>query len=264
LWTADFIWSVYFPWLPRLQSWEIDQYYYSQTTYALLTRKKSPLSNPEWKTVPWSEIPKTPKDLLIDIFVEMPTLLEDLDRIRECLDPPSQRHLRRELVRKCWAHATELVDWRARLGIADPIYNGDADPPPFSLDLLAVSHLLCLNWSICLTVYSTLRIASGFQTILPKHTELRPYARKIAEALSVLLHPDSGADGVHVGSYPAAAALTYLNFADGATPSEEKRRILDAFRRSAHGITVDRFITSMQRQGMRAPQVATVGGPDAA
>ncbi|KAL5041618.1 hypothetical protein BDW71DRAFT_211954 [Aspergillus fruticulosus] len=50
------------------------------------TRARSPLNDPEWKTVPWTYIAKTPKDLLTDIFVEIPSLLADLDELRTAED----------------------------------------------------------------------------------------------------------------------------------------------------------------------------------
>jgi len=56
---------------------------------------------PEWKTVPWLEIPKTPKDMLLDVYVEIPGLFETSDKIRG--SPPGDiiGELIHHLVCKC-------------------------------------------------------------------------------------------------------------------------------------------------------------------
>ncbi|KAK0732018.1 hypothetical protein B0H67DRAFT_92482 [Lasiosphaeris hirsuta] len=220
---------------------------YHLTTGAIVARKKTALSSPEWKTIPWRCIPKTPKDLLLDTFVEMPGLLQDVDEMRA--DPPGHPTLRHELVRRCWRYESELSAWRARAGIADPAYRlelGVGSPP--ALDLVAASHILCVYWSMCIIVYSTLHSLSADKTTLPERANPRVYCRRIAEAVPVLLHPRSGAYGMHLANFPAAIALVYLNAADGGgVASEERGIILRAFERSVAGKTAGHFIASAQR-----------------
>jgi hypothetical protein len=208
-------------------------------------RKKTVLSNPEWKNIPWREIPKTPKDFLIDILVEMPTLLEDLDIAKDSSDLESRELQRRELENSCWDFEKKLVDWRTKVGVAESTYTLDVNHMPVSLDLVAASQIMCLYWSICIIVYNTLRIMSGPQANLPSHTDPRLYCRRIAEAIPVLLHPLSGAYGVHMVGFPVALTLRYLDAVDGQAVSEEKLMILDVFTKSGHGKLVDRFISSI-------------------
>ncbi|KAK2787101.1 hypothetical protein FQN52_007367 [Onygenales sp. PD_12] len=220
------------------------------TTSAIQARKRTVLSNPEWKTVPWREIPKTPKDRLIDIFVEIPTLLENLDIMRGCQEADTREALQHELLQTCWELERELINWRIHLGIKDPTYTlGTTDPSsPYSLEHLAACHIMCLYWSASIILYSTLHIVSNNPpTPLPPHTEPRIYCRRIAEAVPLLLHPLAGGYGVHLTSFPVSAAMMYLNAVDGEMVSEEKRMIFDAFKGSGHGRTVERFNGSMQR-----------------
>ncbi|KAK2787586.1 hypothetical protein FQN53_005036 [Emmonsiellopsis sp. PD_33] len=219
------------------------------TTSAIQARKRTVLSNLEWKTVPWREIPKTPKDRLIDIFVEIPTLLENLDIMRGCQETNPREALQHELLQTCWELERELINWRIHLGIKDPTYAlGTTDPSsPYSLEHLAACHIMCLYWAASIILYSTLRIVSNNPpTPLPPHTEPRIYCRRIAEAVPLLLHPLAGGYGVHLTSFPVSAAMMYLNAVDGEMVSEEKRMIFDAFKGSGHGRTVERFNGSIQ------------------
>ncbi|KAK2795132.1 hypothetical protein FQN51_000551 [Onygenales sp. PD_10] len=219
------------------------------TTSAIQARKRTVLSNLEWKTVPWREIPKTPKDRLIDIFVEIPTLLENLDIMRGCQEADTREALQHELLQTCWELERELINWRIHLGIKDPTYTlGTTDPSsPYSLEHLAACHIMCLYWSASIILYSTLHIVSNNPpTPLPPHTEPRIYCRRIAEAVPLLLHPLAGGYGVHLTSFPVSAAMMYLNAVDGEMVSEEKRMIFDAFKGSGHGRTVERFNGSIQ------------------
>ncbi|EXJ89137.1 hypothetical protein A1O3_02201 [Capronia epimyces CBS 606.96] len=250
------------------------------TAGAIHMRKKTVLSNAEWKTVPWTAVPKTPKDLLIDIFVDMPTILQDLDALQACPDPASQSLMQDQLVQKCLACERELVAWRASVGVVEAnyaFYNVDTGTDTdnlnphasfsFSIDRIAAAHIMCLYWSICIIVYSTLRTLSlSFSLSSHSHPQAHPplplpltqtidpavYCRRIAEAVPLLLHPRSGVYGFHLTTFPVAMALTYLS-RDGHE-YEEKTMILDAFATSHHGSAVGGFIASLHRQQQQRQQ----------
>jgi len=215
-------------------------------------RKKIVLSNPEWREIPWREIPKTPKDLLVDVLVDIPTLLEDLDAAKACLDSENRKILHLGVTQQCWTLDERLVEWRTHLGITDPVYTLYIDQLSFSMDLVAASQILCLYWAICIVVYRTLHSVADPDTHLPGRTDPRIYCRRIAEAIPVLLHPLSGSYGVHMVGFPIAVALRYLNGVDGhvtqADP-EEKQMILNVFRNSGHGKLVEGFVSSIQANG---------------
>lgn len=87
------------------------------TISAMRTRKKTVLSDQEWKTTPWNYYGKTPKDKLIDVLVEMPTLLEEFDVLQLCDDPDKQGFFRRRLIDSCWLCDTQLTEWSSALSL---------------------------------------------------------------------------------------------------------------------------------------------------
>ena len=212
--------------------------------------------------MPWRLIPKTPKDLLIDIFVEFPALLEDVDCMLTCNDPPEASRIRDDITRRCWQLETELLRWREEVEISDlehPSVAGAPASPP--LDLIATTHILCVYWSMFIIIYSTLRVAFRDATALPTRADPAIYCRNIADGVSILLHPDAGVYGIHLANFPTAIALLCLNASarDGDAEPEEKRMILEAFKRSVNGVMAGRFITSTQKQDPRLYKVTPEG-----
>jgi len=191
----------------------------------------------------------------------MPTLLEELDEMLDCTDAARQIELRHQLTRKCWAHEDALARWRTEVGVPDPEYRINGALPP-SMQLLAACYLICLYWSICILLYSTLRIASGPDPELLSQTDPMPYCRRIAEAVAVLLHPASGVYGMHLANFPTALALSYLHAVDGSHISIEKRMFLDAFNGPGHGTTVNRFVHSTQQSAAKSSRRAVPGTPN--
>lgn len=191
----------------------------------------------------------------------MPTLLEELDVMLDCTDETRQIELRHQLIRKCRVHEDALARWRTEVGIPDPEYriNGASRP---SMQLLAASYVVCLYWSICILLYSTLRIASGPDPELLPQTDPRPYCKRIAEAVATFLHPASGVYGMHLANFPTALALSYLHAVDGSHISTEKRMFLDAFNGPGHGMTVNRFVQSTQQSAARSSQRAVPRVPN--
>ena len=61
-------------------------------------RKKSPLESPEWRTIPWLRNTKSVTDKLIDVLVDIPGYLEDLDDAGAEPDAARAEQLRHDLV----------------------------------------------------------------------------------------------------------------------------------------------------------------------
>ncbi|OIW34063.1 hypothetical protein CONLIGDRAFT_568954 [Coniochaeta ligniaria NRRL 30616] len=80
---------------------------------ALLNRKSSFLSSPEWLTTPWELHPKSPFDHLLDILTTLPSLLSRADRIFPH-DPTLQRRLlAQDLLTNCLSLSRQLAAWHA-------------------------------------------------------------------------------------------------------------------------------------------------------
>ncbi|EAQ93566.1 predicted protein [Chaetomium globosum CBS 148.51] len=74
------------------------------------------LGAPEWKSIPWQKVPKDFKDILVDVLVDMPQLVEEFDNMRLCNDAAKRTGLQVELEQKCWEHDQQLLAWLASSG----------------------------------------------------------------------------------------------------------------------------------------------------
>ncbi|KAH6651042.1 hypothetical protein F5144DRAFT_589364 [Chaetomium tenue] len=74
------------------------------------------LGAPEWKSIPWQKVPKDFKDILVDVLVDMPQLVEEFDNMRLCADATKRAALQVELEQKCWEHDQQLLAWLASSG----------------------------------------------------------------------------------------------------------------------------------------------------
>ncbi|KAM7210273.1 hypothetical protein V8F06_014352 [Rhypophila decipiens] len=97
---------------------------------SILQRKKLVLSDPSWKTVPWKVTPKNLKDVLVDVLVDMPGLVEEFDAMIQSLRDLeshitssaqqdaaviSAATLRDGFLQKCWEGDRQLLDWSQRV-----------------------------------------------------------------------------------------------------------------------------------------------------
>jgi hypothetical protein len=121
----------------------------------MTTRKKTVLSDQEWKTTSWNYYRKTPKDKLIDVLVEMPTLLEEFDVLQLCDDPDKQGFFRRKLIDSYWLCDTQLTEWFSALF---PQTELRPKKPGSSILIdatdLGSAHIMTLYWATCIILYS--------------------------------------------------------------------------------------------------------------
>ncbi|KAM7185206.1 hypothetical protein V8F33_012549 [Rhypophila sp. PSN 637] len=209
--------------------------------HCMVKRQRCPLSTPAWKTVPFTHTRKTYKDALLDVFVDIPGLLEDLDDLRLTQDPSSasQHDKRVGILKECWRLDRELLRWFDKYGPRRQIQElrerrfRNQDP---SLSDAATAHIMGIYWAVCILVYSTLQSVLALhnggidEAALPERMELKQYCRHIADIAEVLLHPSTGVFGLHSTALPVGVALRYLNSVDepdfGELMSPEKRRLL--------------------------------------
>lgn len=207
-----------------------------QALSSLLLRRQLVLSTSEWKSIPWQQIPKDLKDVLVDVLVDMPGLVEQFDRMQLCTNPNNQAALRADLIQECWEHDRRLRHW---LGVVTQLGNPDSNPPaePNVGDLRVVTqvaqvHGMSLFFSTGLVLYSILRMVSELQADLPQRTDPLHYARKLAEGLSILLQPGAGLYGQQSAMLPLEVALHYIttmwSSSDESGAVLERLRILKA------------------------------------
>lgn len=209
------------------------------------------MSGPDWTTIPWQTIPKMPKDLIADILLETTGLLEDYDTLKAENDAESRDVLRRELVQKCWALQAELAVWLGTVHVSDPTYALDVLNAPFSTDLLAAAHIMCVYWCACIVTYHTLRdlLSPAEIAMLPPYMDSQLYFRRIAEAVTVMLHPSSGIYGAQLTFFPTAVVMIYTRLVGGG--DEAKTMIFDAYKRAGREKIAERFLASLREQEAR-------------
>jgi hypothetical protein len=216
-------------------------------------RKRSIFSSPEWKSIPWSLRPKDPKDELLDILVEVPAILEDLDDFLGCLSDQVERQtfLRQQLEERCWLYDSQLHQWATNSGSSTVTFveakissESQEDAAPSSEDF-AMAHLGMVYWATCILLYHTLWYLVGdSRPKYPGRIDPRQYCRKIALLMPYFHGPGVGAFFMNIAIFPAAVAMGFLARRDPADqPSQERRMLLKSFR-GKHGHQLQNFLRS--------------------
>ncbi|KAK4442809.1 Sterigmatocystin biosynthesis regulatory protein [Podospora aff. communis PSN243] len=201
---------------------------------SILRRKRLALSAPEWKSVPWQRIHKDMKDILIDILVEIPGLVEDLDFMRREESADAREVLRADLERRCWEHHRDLRCWLDLLGrLAKPAGTcplpcPKPNPKPAgTVDIVtrvARVHGMSFFWVTSLVLYSVLREVCEQQNVEKEGTDPLHHAHRLAEAISILMRPEAGLYGRHSVALQIEIAMRYA--AEISSPSEETEALL--------------------------------------
>jgi hypothetical protein len=167
------------------------------------------------------------KDILFDVLIDIPGLLEDLDNLRLCTDEGTVASMRQDLMQKCWDCDEQLLSWFSFL-CADRDFC-DFPLPQTQDGIVSVVEFarlegMVLFWATCLVLYSTLRRpeVSSELTSLPERTHPQQYLGKLVEAIPLLLRPSAGLYGQDAAALPLALALTYTS----GTASSSKEHML--------------------------------------
>ncbi|KAK0623982.1 hypothetical protein B0T14DRAFT_191973 [Immersiella caudata] len=181
---------------------------------SILQRKRLALSASEWKSVPWSRIPKNMKDILIDVLVEIPGLVEDLDAVRLAKNSDARQALRADLEERCWQHHRDLRCWLGLLSrFVNPCPNPCPSPkPPDPVDVVtrvARVHGMSFFWVTSLVLYSILREVRESQHAAAEETNPLYHVQRIVEAISILMRPEAGLYGRHSVVLQIEIAIRY-------------------------------------------------------
>lgn len=246
-----------------------------QTVLAIRSRKKSVLSNPDWKTIPWEQHAKTQKDKLLDILIEIPTLLEESDILSRFDDETQEEkdRWRERLIDHCWRCDEQLTNWHDTMTAYKDIAPSagfqtkhrnqafsatlDEDLQPINnnareksmlvdtMDLGSV-HLMTLYWSTCVLLYSVLRRTVNPDTHLPERVnDIKTYCRKIIRAIPIFFHPAVGAFRAYLSTFPMYVVILHLY----VFREEEKKvelKLLEDCYDTPEGMTVGRFMKSVE------------------
>ena len=218
-----------------------------------LRRKRSRLSLPEWKTDPWSELTKTPKDVLLDILIEFPGLIEQFDIMETCNDPEAKAQLSQQINEWCWKYDAELQDWVTTIG-ALPVAFAESQLTKDRIDCeapstedFALAHLGTLYWTACALLYDALHLTAIDRETLPERLDPRLYVHKVARILPYFQVPSVGEFYLSIVTTPITMCLHVLYDIEPVDqPSEERHMLMRALSRG-RGSQVERFILSALR-----------------
>lgn len=207
----------------------------------LRDRKRCVFSSPEWKSIPWSLHPKDPKNELVDILIEIPGIMEELDELLG--SPPDQAgrqmYLSPPLEEKSLLLDSQLQQWSITSGVStvnfveSQISSDDQEISTPSTEDFAMAHLGMLYWTTCLFLYQILycHLSNYSLRELPDRMEPRRYCRKIMLLMPYFQRPNVGEFFMNIAILPAIAATRFLDRNDPPDqPSYERKMIGYAFR----------------------------------
>ncbi|KAF4943718.1 hypothetical protein FGADI_13217 [Fusarium gaditjirri] len=170
----------------------------------LHSRKRSAFNTPEWKSIPWSTLPKTPKDELVDILLEIPGLLQDLEQ--ESADTTQQESLHKQLRERCRICDEDLRNWSTSSGEASVSFAEGLISIPATQDSslspedFAMAHLGMIYWATCSLLYQ----------IMGDDTRAWLYGRKILLMVPFFQRPDMGAIFINFVGFPISVVVSFV------------------------------------------------------
>jgi len=188
----------------------------------------------------------------VDIFVQIPGFLEDLDHLTQNLTKP----LYQQLVATYIRIDAKLTDW---LQSQAPIEHlkilqarGYTDP---TAEGLAVGQIISLFWAMCILVHSTMHQAvrlspsSFLPGCLSPRAEPRQYCNHIADIVEIFLQPQAGIFGMQAVPFPVGIALEYLMSTEGYG-SDVSKKLVGYFADRGSGVCIGNFLLSSRKEWM--------------
>lgn len=219
---------------------------------AIGKRKKSPFTSHEWKTVPWAAVPKSQKDRLMDVMLEVPTLLEQMSEFQSCSCPIMAEICREQLLSRCLLLERAMRVWAAKMGTEilrfDFTFVGEPIPPPQKESEFILLHLSIVHWFIEMMLFSIKSLASKATNLDASEArcQLRKSAKKSAHALPLLFESSSGLAQNITGLLALSIALRYFTTVEGSAPKSEELNMLEnLLDRELNGSSIGVLLTRM-------------------
>jgi hypothetical protein len=206
----------------------------------------------DWKTVPWCEIPKTPKDILVDVLVEIPGLFETFDKLSEGYQKDEEGDLISRFVRVSWQIDDELKSWYATTGsgLESLVKKVVAKEKKASIEHLASAQLLLLYWcgvllyrevwqAVCKSAH-----AGGVQAQIPPPEDAQFMWENILEVMTMLLKPCSGFFGINIAAFPMTVIFNHIHGKSSVGGTKNEGHMLYNLLQTAQGRIVSEFVES--------------------
>ena len=207
--------------------------------------------------VPWSKSAKTDKDKLVDVFVHLPGLLEDLDHLKQ--SPTEQ--LYQQFMSDYTRIDLELIAWFQNQAPVEhlDILQARGYTNPTAEDL-AVAQIMSLFWTMSILAHSAMLLAvpldpfSSPPSHLPQHTDPRQYCIFIADIVEVFFQSEAGIFGLQAVPFPVGIALEYLMSTEGYG-SDVSKKLAGYLTNRGFGASIGNFIVSSRKEWM-GPRMA--------
>lgn len=177
-------------------------------------RKPSFLNENAWKTIPWTLNGKSPRDLLVDIAFDVPSLYERVDQL-PLLEGALLHARKQEAIITCLDLHRQLIEWKAANYTAyEKVLHRELTSNPSTQSMNAktimAAHESSFYWSLSLKVYSTLHDLNPTDDWLPARSLSAMCCRNILCIIPVLLKPAMGMFRAHMATFPLGAAVTHV------------------------------------------------------
>ncbi|CAI7639124.1 unnamed protein product [Penicillium crustosum] len=177
---------------------------------ALKERKKLVFSEPAWMTDPWTHHPKTRKDLLVDILLEIPSIYEGVDNMNLLPDSPAKLRQRFDLQEMVFTIIERLQNWRSNFAVAVASIGPKWQfPRNMATNEIANAHIMTLYWASSIIAYGICHTISDgeFDAVC-----LDPdgCCRSIIRCIPSFLHPSTGVFRQHLVPFPLIVAARHL------------------------------------------------------
>lgn len=187
------------------------------------------------------------------MFVDLPSLLEQLDAVAGCNDRSLGRLLARRCLEQSNACARSLVDW---IETSAPQGWGMAgcsslDYDNATPDGVKDAHLMCLFWTTYAQVLTVIRSISSLSPAGPNtdmyESTILACCQSIARTVPIFFVGEADVAGCHpIVSFPMFFALQGLLSTESPAASEDRLRLLALFTKSAKGGgSLARFVLSL-------------------
>ncbi|KAJ6437310.1 hypothetical protein O9K51_10284 [Purpureocillium lavendulum] len=187
---------------------------------AIGRRKSSPFSADEWKSTPWSINKKSMRDNLMDILLDVPSILERLTVMQGFAPSPIREHLRLELLSACEGVQAALNRWSVDAGTQ------------------------ILKFDFTATVKSVALSASPSKNV--EILQVHALARKCAKAVPLLFEPSGGLSENISGLMALSVTLRYFTVTQLADQQcEDMEALHELLGRQLVGASVNQLLKRM-------------------
>ncbi|CAI6311858.1 unnamed protein product [Periconia digitata] len=230
----------------------------------IYTRKSSVLIAEQWKTVPWLGRSKTPKDLLLDLFIEIPRLFETLDTLRTRSQYDDEQELIQPLMADCRQLGNELKSWYLKTGSKTESHVRKAmveKDGRASVEHLASAQLIVLYWC-CLLLCTELQraLAERYESCITAEIlntkDLQTICGNILEVIAIFLNPHSGWFGANLAACPLLLVYNQIERKAHMGLMEKESFMLRNILNTAKGKILGAFIRNATWSRVTKPSVS--------